>query len=267
MRSNRIIRTTTLAATALLAALSLTACTGDDGVDNGKSGASAPASSTTDQKSPDAATSGSDQDDKDAGSTSDASAGSSTGTSKGSSSGTNAQKSNTSNTGSTGNTSSTGTSGSTATSGKTGTSGNSSPVTCIGSNTKLTLSKVQRPINHMLLTMTNTGSRPCYAYYAPKLRFDDAQSVFPILDDSRPQAVVTLEPGQSAYASIGLSSAESGPDDVYKATRLTIYFSGKDFSGDSGTAPDVLKLPADTYWDDKGFVTYWLSDMADALTY
>lgn len=26
-------------------------------------------------------------------------------------------------------------------------------------------------------------------------------------------------------------------------------------------------LPADTYWDDKGFVTYWQSDMADALTY
>lgn len=24
---------------------------------------------------------------------------------------------------------------------------------------------------------------------------------------------------------------------------------------------------ADTYWDDKGFVTYWQSDMADALTY
>ncbi|MGW6899298.1 DUF4232 domain-containing protein [Streptomyces sp. NPDC054919] len=125
---------------------------------------------------------------------------------------------------------------------------------------------MSRPINHLLLTMTNTGSRACNAYHAPKLRFDDAQAVFPILDDSRPQAVVTLAPGRSAYAAI-LLTGDVETNDQYKGTHLAVHFSAKDPSGSTGTAPDELTLPADTYWDDKGFVTYWQSDMADALTY
>ncbi|MGW3657624.1 DUF4232 domain-containing protein [Streptomyces sp. NPDC005151] len=244
MRSNHI-RTTALAATALLAALSLTACSDNGNGDNGNAGAAAPAGSTSDQQSPAAATPDTRKDAKDADSaTSKTPAENTAADSKGSTSRTGGQKSNT---GATGNSS-------------------SSPVTCIGENTKVTVSKVSRPINHLLLTMTNTGSRACNAYHAPKLRFDDAQSVFRILDDSRPQAVVTLAPGQSAYAAIGLTGEPDGKPQ-YKGTHLTVHFSAKDPSGSTGTAPDELTLPADTYWDDQGFVTYWQSDMADALTY
>ncbi|MFE7707062.1 hypothetical protein ACFU6I_14890 [Streptomyces sp. NPDC057486] len=96
--------------------------------------------------------------------------------------------------------------------------------------------------------------------------FDDAQAVFRILDDSRPPAVVTLAPGRSAYAAIGLTG-DTEVKDRHKGTRLTVHFSAKDPSGSTGTVPDEPALPADTYWDEKGFVTYWQSDMADALTY
>lgn len=72
------------------------------------------------------------------------------------------------------------------------------PVTCEGSNTKTVAAPLNRPVNHMLLTVTNTGSKPCYLYTYPALRFGEAQAVPPVLKDSQPQAVVTLGPGSPA---------------------------------------------------------------------
>lgn len=145
----------------------------------------------------------------------------------------------------------------------------SGPVTaaCIGANTKVTVTKVSRPINHLLLTMTNTGSKGCNAYHAPLLRFDDAQAVTQIVDDSRPQAVVTLAPGESAYAAILLSSADGSGGNGRTAKNLGVFFAPRSGSGSTDTPPDELKLPAGTYIDDKAGVTYWQSTMDDALTY
>jgi hypothetical protein len=246
MRSNRI-RTTVLAATALLAALSLTACSDNGSGDSSKAGAAAPAGSAIDQQSPAATTPDTGNDTNDTKGTDSATsktpAEKTAANSKGSTSGTGGQKSNS------------------------GTTGNSSksPVTCTGDNTKVTVTKVSRPINHLLLTATNTGSRPCYAYHAPALRFDDAQAAFPVDRDSIPQAVVALEPGQSAYAAIGLFGEPDGQD-LNKATHLTVYFAPKSNSGSTGS-PAELTLPAETYWGNNGFVTYWQSEMDDALTY
>ncbi|MFE6668346.1 DUF4232 domain-containing protein [Streptomyces sp. NPDC057697] len=238
------IRTTALAATALLAAFSLTACGGDDSADAGKA---APAANST-------ATAGTGKDAKDTKDTKDA-----TDTEKSGNGTADAPAENASAT-SKGSTTGGGHGGKSATG-----SGSKSPVTCTGSNTKVTVSKVSRPINHLLLTATNTGSVPCYAYHAPALRFDDAQAVFPVLRDSIPQAVVTLAPGQSAYASIGLSGEPDGQE-LHKSTHLGVYFMGKSNQGSTGASAE-LTLPAGTTWGDNGFVTYWQSEMADALTY
>ncbi|MFJ7198165.1 MULTISPECIES: DUF4232 domain-containing protein [unclassified Streptomyces] len=239
------IRTTALAATALLAALSLTACGGGDSANDGKAGAAAPAANAT--------TTDTGKDAKDAGGAKDA---------KETDSGT--AQAPAENTSTTSKSSSAGSSSGKSSAGATG-SGSKTPVTCTGSNTKVTVSKVSRPINHLLLTATNTGSVPCYAYHAPALRFDDAQAAFPVLRDSIPQAVVTLAPGQSAYASIGLSG-ESDGQELHKSKHLTVYFTGKADQGSTG-APAELMLPAGTTWGDNGFVTYWQSEMSDALMY
>lgn len=239
------IRTTALAATALLAALSLTACGGSGSGTDGKSDAAAPAASST--ATPDTGKDAEDAKETGGGKT-DAPAENVSTTSKGSSGGSGSGSS------------SSGKSGSGTTGG-----GSKSPVTCTGSNTKVTVTKVSRPINHLLLTATNTGSAPCYAYHAPALRFDDAQAAFPVLRDSIPQAVVTLEPGESAYASIGLSGEPDGQE-LHKGTHLSVYFTGKANQGSTGAAAE-LTLPAGTSWGDNGFVTYWQSEMADALTY
>ncbi|MGW0672362.1 DUF4232 domain-containing protein [Streptomyces sp. NPDC002746] len=252
MRSNRI-RTTVIAATALLAALSLTACGGDnDGTsDTGKSGASAPAanSSAKQSQSPDAA---SQKDGTDA----DAAA---NGTSDGTSNGTSNPDADAAKTGKTDK-------GSTGSTDQAGSSSKGKSDACTGGNTKTSVSKVTRPINHLLLTVTNTGSTSCNAYYAPKLRFDDAQAVFPILEDSQPQAVVTLNPGESAYASIGLTGEPGAGPAPRKATHLQVNFAGRSPEGSTGS-PAELNLPANTVWDDNGFVTYWQTEMSDALQY
>lgn len=148
--------------------------------------------------------------------------------------------------------------------GKTGTG----PVNtaCTDANTKVTVSKVSRPVNHLLLTVTNTGSKACNAYHAPLLRFDDGQAATPIMDESKPQAVVTLAPRQSGYASILLASADGSGQNGGTAKTLAVMFAPRDGSGSIGD-PHVLTFPADTYTDDTAAVSYWQSDMSDALTY
>ncbi|MEU4180699.1 DUF4232 domain-containing protein [Streptomyces sp. NPDC026589] len=134
---------------------------------------------------------------------------------------------------------------------------------CTPTNSKVKVSSVSRPINHLLLTVTNTGSTNCAAYYAPFLRFDGAQAVYPILDDSKPQAVVTLAPGEEAYAGIALLG-EPGQNEPAKSANLGVTMV------DKNNAPkneSTLKLPAETYTDGLGFVTYWQSDVQSALMY
>ncbi|MFE1979492.1 DUF4232 domain-containing protein, partial [Streptomyces hygroscopicus] len=69
-------------------------------------------------------------------------------------------------------------------------------VTCQGSNTKTVAAPLNRPVNHMLLTVTNTGDSNCYLYTYPAVQFGEAQSVPPVIEASKPQAVVTLAPGE-----------------------------------------------------------------------
>ncbi|WP_405898406.1 DUF4232 domain-containing protein [Streptomyces sp. NBC_00727] len=233
MRSNRI-RTTVLAATTLLAALSLTACGGEDGTDAKKPAAAV--QDTAGSPTPETSTAP----EKDSTSPTDTEPAADTKPKAPAA----APK----------------TKAPAAPKAKPKT-----PVTCTGANTKVTVTKVSRPVNHLLLTVTNKGDRPCYAYHAPMLRFDGAQAVFRVLEDSQPQAVVTLDPGQSAYAAIGLTGEPNGQK-PYPSKHLGVTFADRN-DGPINSASTELTLPAGTYWDDNGFVTYWQSEMADALTY
>ncbi|MFJ2853830.1 MULTISPECIES: DUF4232 domain-containing protein [Streptomyces] len=231
MRTNRI-RTTVIAATALAAALSLTACGGDDKAMGtkpaGSAGTATPAATSTDGKArseaPEAGTPETQTvpaEGKHAG---------------GNGNGANQSKK---------------------------PEAAASIATCTPKNSTVKVSKVSRPINHLLLTVTNTGTKDCAAYYAPFLRFDDAQAVYPILDDSKPQAVVTLSPGEEAYAGISLLG-EPGEDEPVKSDNLGVIMVDRN---NKSQGESTLKLPAETYTDSRGFVTYWQSDVENALMF
>lgn len=148
-----------------------------------------------------------------------------------------------------------------------GSGGQKATAACTGAQVKVTATKVNRPINHMLLSATNTGSVPCYAYNAPYLRWDDAQAATTFLDKSKPQAVITLAPGESAYAGVMYQSADGSGSGGYTARTLSVLFANRAANGSTG--PTVrLPLPkGGITTDSSAWVTYWQSTAEEALTW
>ncbi|MGB9999358.1 DUF4232 domain-containing protein [Streptomyces pseudogriseolus] len=145
--------------------------------------------------------------------------------------------------------------------------GSSSFNPCNGSNTSVTAEPVSRPVNHMLITVENTGSQNCDLTYYPVLRFDEMQWVPQPIEDSKPQAVVTLAPGESAYAGVLLSAADGSGSGGATGKKLTVGFQGRTPNSDGGPAA-IPSLPAKgVYYDSSLTVTYWQSSMDDALAY
>ncbi|GAA2034420.1 DUF4232 domain-containing protein [Catenulispora yoronensis] len=141
------------------------------------------------------------------------------------------------------------------------------PTDCATTQLKPTVTNLTRPVNHVLLTVTNTGTGPCNLYYYPGLRFDaDQQSVTQAVEDSKPQAVVTIAPGESAYAAIGTSAADGSGGAGRVEKQVEVFLESRDQSG-SLPGELTLPLPANTYVDDKAFVTYWQSDLQSAVAW
>ncbi|MFD4522825.1 DUF4232 domain-containing protein [Streptomyces sp. NPDC058470] len=159
-----------------------------------------------------------------------------------------------------------GTTDSTKSPDSTGSTGSKDPAPtstrCTSTTTRTTATEVSRPLNHMLLTVTNTGAGNCNLIGYPAVRFSEAQSVPPAFEDSKPQAVVTLAPGESGYASVLLSSGDGSGSNGYTAKALAVLLNNS--TGDAANP----SLPAKGVWiDDTITVTYWQSTMADALTW
>lgn len=250
LRTRRTSRTrlAAAAATAVLGALSLTAC--NDGTSAQGEGAAATVS-TSPSASASSAGTGSSGSTGSTGSSGSSSGGSSNGSGSG------------------------GTSGSSNGSGSSGSSdsqpaadtSSAKTVTCEGSNTRTVATPLTRPLNHMLLTVTNTGSRTCFLYGYPSAQFTDAQAEPPVIEDSQPQAVVTLEPGQSGYAAISLSAADGSAGSGYTANDLTVHFYGRSMSGNVGAAAYPALPAKGVYIDSSIKVTYWQQEMDDAINW
>ncbi|MER5967110.1 DUF4232 domain-containing protein [Streptomyces sp. NPDC002057] len=138
-----------------------------------------------------------------------------------------------------------------------GTGGSRHPA-CGAGNTRTTATPVSRPLNHLLLTVTNSGSALCDLVGFPIVRFGEAQSVPPVDESTKPQAVVTLAPGESGYAGVMLASADGSGGHGSTATSLTVLF-----GDDTASKP---RLPAKgVYVDSSLRVTYWQHGLDDAL--
>ncbi|WP_168220726.1 DUF4232 domain-containing protein [Streptomyces sp. RFCAC02] len=134
---------------------------------------------------------------------------------------------------------------------------------CDTSMTEVVAQSVSRPINHLLLTATNTGTEACYAYYAPYLRFDEGQSAVAWIEESVPHAVPFLEPGESVYASVVLSG-ESGEGETMHSLAVG-FASGDEEGGSVGEMASVALPGGEAFVGPEAAVSYWLTDPADAL--
>ncbi|KUJ35255.1 DUF4232 domain-containing protein [Streptomyces sp. MI02-2A] len=161
----------------------------------------------------------------------------------------------------------TGSAGGGSASGKGSGTTTASPVLCNGANTRVTAQEVSRPVDHMLITATNTGSRPCALTYYPFLRFDEMQWAPGAFEESRPQAVTTLAPGESGYAGVRLSAADGSGENGTTGHKLTVLFQGRTPRSDAGPTAEV-KLPAKgVHYDSELTATYWQATASDALTW
>ncbi|MFJ6069789.1 DUF4232 domain-containing protein [Streptomyces sp. NPDC093065] len=238
MSARRLTRTRLFAATTVaLAALSLTACEGDE-----LTGSPAPDSSTS---------------------------ASADGNSPAPAGGAKGDKASTGSTGSTGDDnasspgSGSGTDDASRTSGGSGGSGGSDsdlPGKCSASDVRITAAKAPRPINHLLLTATNTGSKTCALPPYPAARFGEAQAVPPVAESSKPQSLTTLAPGESGYAGVRLSSGDGSGENGYETTALTVPF-------EDGSIARVELPSGGVYVDTALTVTYWQTDASNALEY
>ncbi|MCX5422309.1 DUF4232 domain-containing protein [Streptomyces sp. NBC_00078] len=243
MSSHRISRTrlAAAAATTVLAALSLTAC--NDGTGAHDEGGGASTSTSVSSGAPSPSSSSPSSSDASGSSNSSGSSGSSDarpGAGSRSTAHTSAPKA-------------------PASSGK--------PVTCEGSNTKTVAAPLTRPVNHMLLTVTNTGSRSCFLYGYPAVRFGEAQAVPPVIEESQPQAVVTLKPGESGYASVSLSATDGSGSNGHTVKSLAVYFHGRSGNESVGAGAHPSLPAKGAYVDDSLKVTYWQQSMDDAINW
>ncbi|CAL9547639.1 DUF4232 domain-containing protein [Streptomyces sp. enrichment culture] len=134
------------------------------------------------------------------------------------------------------------------------------PGKCSASDVRITAANAPRPINHLLLTATNTGARTCALPPYPAARFGEAQAVPPVAESSKPQSLTTLAPGESGYAGVLLSSGDGSAEGGRETSTLTVPF-------EDGSIATV-KLPSGgVHVDDALTVTYWQTSAANALEY
>ncbi len=126
----------------------------------------------------------------------------------------------------------------------------------------MTVQTLQRPLNHVLITAKNTSKKTCYAY----LQFGEAQSPAQPWKSSKPQSVVTLKPGQSAYATAMTSSAADDGKDGYYTSKLGLYFNSANDQGSVGRGVG-LKLPGGTTYVNDPHVIYWQNNVNAAVNY
>lgn len=246
-----------------VSALTLTACQGGGGTKDGASGggkATASPSKAADSGSSGAASAGSPAGSSGSGSTGGASGSSGAGGSgagKGKGKGSSASGGSSSG--------SKGSSGGSAGTGGGGASGGVSPIgdaavhPCSTAEVTFTATVADATTSSYLLKVTNKSSKPCNALDYPIVTFGDLDGQAIQREETHPHVVLTLKPGESAYAGL-MGGAKDGKGKTVDSIAMTM---------DTGTALDQKPLTAATpglYVSAKASVTAWWNNAEDALS-
>jgi hypothetical protein len=79
--------------------------------------------------------------------------------------------------------------------------------------------------------------------------------------------VVTLNPGESGYASVNLSAADGSGANGYTAKTLAVHFYGRSGNESVGSAAHPSLPAKGLYIDSTLKTTYWQQSMDDALNW
>ncbi|TGA92528.1 DUF4232 domain-containing protein [Streptomyces sp. MZ04] len=135
---------------------------------------------------------------------------------------------------------------------------------CTLATAKISLDETGGSAPVVLLKLTNNGDKRCSVYGAPFFSDPTAGKNLPVAEDTQPQSVVGVEPGQSAYASINLAAKDSG--DTHRTKTFNVTLGASDGKGTDGHASVDSPGPAGLLLDSSSRITYWQSTSEDALT-
>jgi hypothetical protein len=152
--------------------------------------------------------------------------------------------------------------------GSAGGSGGAKPVDCATGSLRFAVKKVKNPVDHVLITATNAGSKACRLYSYPALRIsENSQSVTARIGESRPQTVVTLDRGATAYAGLITASADRNSETKVTTPAIGVSLFGPD-EEPTGSGVNV-PVPGGSLYveEDNAQVTYWQDNPGDALAW
>ncbi|GAA3507422.1 DUF4232 domain-containing protein [Streptomyces showdoensis] len=110
------------------------------------------------------------------------------------------------------------------------------------------------PVRHILLVAVNTGSKKCDIQGAPEVTLGNAKGPAPVKRETDPGEVLTLAPGQKAYAGL---LATGGRMDTYDVRSLTLGL-GSPGGESEPEKPVAVRMPVASFPADDGQrVTYW----------
>lgn len=129
------------------------------------------------------------------------------------------------------------------------------------------IAPLREPINHVLITATNTSKLPCHLNKYPMLRTLLSQNaIIKAADATKPAGPILLAPGSTAYAGIMTNSADGSGVAGRNVASLELQLQPGTGSGGVGR-PTSVPMPAGAqYIDSTAVVTYWESDL-QAATY
>ncbi|MBT2449243.1 DUF4232 domain-containing protein [Streptomyces sp. ISL-43] len=117
----------------------------------------------------------------------------------------------------------------------------------------------------LLLTVTNTSTKPCKLRTHPVLRLEDGHGrLVGVFENSKPQTEVTLAPGKAAYA--GLLLRQSNKDVSTLVKNMALAPHGQRPGNNTGEGV-LLEMPkGGVHVDGKARVTYWNSSSEAAVS-
>ncbi|MEW1719354.1 DUF4232 domain-containing protein [Streptomyces sp. NPDC093109] len=261
--ARRAARSIGFATLATVAALSLTACDGDDSqaaAGPSASTSASPSASTDASASPEASK------ESESGDSGSDKAGSTGSTSSGSTGGSGSS-------GSSGGSSSTGGSGSTGGSSSSGSTGGGSSTdddedvpearSCDTSSVSVKLEATGGTVPAAILKATNKTSTACSLHGFPFVGWPNAQAPLFEATSTAYNAGIFLEPGATAYSSIRLETGDA--NNMHREKSITVQFGDSQQRAIGGTATLSAPGSAGIALSDKSTVTYWVDTLELAM--
>ena len=127
------------------------------------------------------------------------------------------------------------------------------------------ITPLREPINHVMISATNTSQLPCRLNKYPMLRTLLSQTTFmKAADATKPAGPILLAPGATAYAGVMTNMADGSGGAGRNVPALELQLQPGSPAGGVGRPTSVPMPQSAQYIDSSAIVTYWESDIQTA---